>query len=100
MTASEAEQAAGLDPDSNGLVGHSSFAQEPAWFTTSPVSAIKNLHEQLGWSPDNVDLYEVNEAFAVVTMAAMQDVGLDHARSTSTVAPARLGIPLARRVHE
>jgi acetyl-CoA C-acetyltransferase len=92
MTASEAEQR-GLDPLAT-LVGHSSFAQEPAWFTTSPVSAIKNLHEQLGWSPDNVDLYEVNEAFAVVTMAAMKDVGLDHAKVNINGGACALGHPI------
>ena len=92
MTASEAEQR-GLNPVAT-LVGHSSFAQEPAWFTTSPVSAIKNLHEQLGWSPDNVDLYEVNEAFAVVTMAAMKDVGLDHAKVNVNGGACALGHPI------
>ena len=76
MSAGEAEKR-GLEPIAT-LKGHSSFAQEPAWFTTSPVSAIRHLHDKLGWSPENVDLYEVNEAFAVVTMAAMRDVGLDH----------------------
>ena len=92
MTASEAERR-GLEPIAT-LVGHSSFAQEPAWFTTSPVAAIRNLHEQLGWSPDNVDLYEVNEAFAVVTMAAMKDVGLDHARVNVNGGACALGHPI------
>ena len=62
------------------ITGHSGFAHEPEWFTTAPVFAIKSLHEKLGWSPDSVDLYEINEAFACVTMAAMTDVGLDHAK--------------------
>ena len=92
MTASEAETR-GLDPVAT-LAGHSSFAQEPAWFTTSPVSAIRNLHEKLGWSPDDVDLYEVNEAFAVVTMAAMHDVGLDHARVNINGGACALGHPI------
>jgi acetyl-CoA C-acetyltransferase len=60
--------------------GHSAFAQAPEWFTTSPVFAVKAVHEKLGWSPETVDLYEINEAFACVTMAAMQDVGIDHAK--------------------
>jgi len=92
MTASEAERR-GLEPLAR-LVGHSSFAHEPAWFTTAPVSAIRNLHEQLGWSPDNVDLYEINEAFAVVTMAALHDVGLDHSKVNVNGGACALGHPI------
>ncbi len=91
-TATEAERR-GLEPLAR-IVGHSSFAQEPAWFTTSPVSAIRSLHERLGWSPDNVDLYEVNEAFAVVTMAAMHDIGLDHAQVNVNGGACALGHPI------
>jgi acetyl-CoA C-acetyltransferase len=76
------------------LVGHSSFAQEPAWFTTAPVAAIKKLHQSLGWSPDDVDLYEINEAFAVVTMAAMHDVGLDHSKVNVNGGACALGHPI------
>jgi len=65
----------GLKPIARFL-GHSSFAQEPAWFTTAPVSAIRNLLETVGWNVDDVDLFEINEAFAVVTMAAMKDLNL------------------------
>jgi len=65
----------GLKPIARFL-GHSSFAQEPAWFTTAPVSAIRKLIETVGWETDDVDLYEINEAFAVVTMAAMKDLDL------------------------
>lgn len=72
MTTESRAQKLGLEPLAR-VVGHSSFAQEPAWFTTAPVHAIQSLHERLGWNPDNVDLYEINEAFAVVTMAAMHD---------------------------
>ena len=92
MTANEAEKR-GLEPVAT-LTGHSSFAQEPEWFTTSPVAAIRNLHERLGWSPDNVDLYEVNEAFAVVTMAAMHDVGIDHAKVNVNGGACALGHPI------
>jgi hypothetical protein len=49
------------------IAGHSGFAHEPEWFTTAPVFAIKSLHEKLGWDPDSVDLYEINEAFACVS---------------------------------
>ncbi len=92
MTSSEAEKR-GVTPLAR-LVGHSSFAHEPAWFTTAPVSAIKRLHESLGWSPDDVDLYEINEAFAVVTMAAMRDVGIDHAKVNVNGGATALGHPI------
>jgi len=65
----------GLKPIAR-ILGHSSFAQEPAWFTTAPVSAIRKLLETVGWKANEVDLYEINEAFAVVTMAAMKDLDL------------------------
>ena len=92
MTASEADRR-GLEAAAT-IIGHSSFAQEPAWFTTSPVSAIKILHKKLGWSPDNVDLYEVNEAFAVVTMAAMHDLGIDHSKINVNGGACALGHPI------
>ncbi|MGI9220103.1 MAG: acetyl-CoA C-acyltransferase [Woeseiaceae bacterium] len=92
MRASEAERR-GMNPLAI-LVGHSSFAQEPAWFTTAPVSAVKNLQSTLGWSPDEVDLYEINEAFAVVTMAAMHDVGIDHAKVNVNGGACALGHPI------
>ena len=92
MTASEAERR-GLEPLAT-LVGHSSFAHEPAWFTTAPVSAIRNLHDNLGWSPDDVDLYEINEAFAVVAMAAMHGVGIDHAKVNVNGGACAMGHPI------
>jgi len=92
MSAAEAERRK-LQPLAR-LIGHSSFAQEPAWFTTAPVAAIKNLHEKLGWAPDDVDLYEINEAFAVVTMAAMADVGIDHAKVNVNGGACALGHPI------
>jgi acetyl-CoA C-acetyltransferase len=92
MSASEAENR-GLEPLAT-IVGHSEFAHEPEWFTTAPVFAIKALHEKLGWTPDNVDLYEINEAFACVTMAAMTDVGLDHAKVNVNGGACALGHPI------
>ncbi len=92
MSQNEAEQR-GLTPRAV-ILGHSTHAQEPEWFTTAPVSAIKKLHEQTGWSPDNVDLYEINEAFACVTMAAMTDVGLEHAKVNVNGGACALGHPL------
>lgn len=76
------------------IVGHSSFAHEPAWFTTAPVSAIKHLLDNIGWSSDDVDLYEINEAFAIVTMAAMRDIGLEHAKVNVNGGACALGHPI------
>jgi len=92
MSASEAENR-GMEPLAT-IVGHSGFAHEPEWFTTAPIFAIKALHEKLGWTPDNVDLYEINEAFACVTMAAMTDVGLDHAKVNVNGGACALGHPI------
>ena len=92
MTASDAEKR-GIKPIAR-LVGHSSFAHEPAWFTTAPVSAIEHLLENLGWSADDVDLYEINEAFAIVTMAAMRDIGIDHANVNVNGGACALGHPI------
>lgn len=75
MRESEAEKR-GLKPLAR-ILGHSTFAQEPNLFTTAPVFAMKALLEQVGWSKDDVDLWEINEAFAVVTMAAIRDLELD-----------------------
>ena len=58
------------------ILGHATHAQEPGWFTTAPVGAMQKLYNQVGWRPGEVDLYEINEAFAVVTMAAMKEHGL------------------------
>lgn len=92
MTAGEAEKR-GLAPLAR-IVAHSAHAQEPAWFTTAPVFALKTLHEKLGWSTTDVDLYEINEAFAVVTMAAMHDVGIDHSRVNVNGGACALGHPI------
>ena len=92
MTAAEAEKR-GLTPIAK-IIGHSAFAQEPAWFTTAPVFAVKKLHEALGWTPDDVDLYEINEAFAVVTMAAMKDLGISHDKVNVNGGACALGHPI------
>jgi acetyl-CoA C-acetyltransferase len=76
------------------IAGHASFAQAPEWFTTSPVFAIKALHEKLGWSAAGVRLYEINEAFACVTMAAMHDVGIDHSKVNVHGGACALGHPI------
>ena len=92
MRASEAEKR-GLEPLAR-IVGHSAFAHEPAWFTTAPVYALQSLQERLGWTPDNVDIYEINEAFACVTMAAMKDVNIDHAKVNVNGGACALGHPI------
>jgi len=76
------------------VAGHSGFAHEPAWFTTAPVFAIKTLQDKLSWDSDTVDLYEINEAFACVTMAAMKDVGIDHAKVNVNGGACALGHPI------
>ena len=60
------------------IVGHATFAQEPEWFTTAPVGAVNKLLRKIGWTVKDVDLWEVNEAFAVVPMAAMKELGISH----------------------
>ncbi len=60
------------------IVGHATFAQEPEWFTTAPVGAVNKLLKKIGWTVKDVDLWEVNEAFAVVPMAAMTELGIRH----------------------
>jgi acetyl-CoA C-acetyltransferase len=74
MRQSEAEKR-GLKPLAV-IHAHATHAHEPEWFTTAPVGAIKKVLDKAGWDKDDVDLYEINEAFAVVTMAAMHDLGL------------------------
>jgi acetyl-CoA C-acetyltransferase len=76
------------------VVGHSTHSQEPGWFTTAPVGAIKKLFDATGWSAGEVDLYEINEAFAVVTMAAMREHGLPHDRVNIHGGACALGHPI------
>jgi len=74
--------------------GHASHAQEPAWFTTAPIGAIRKLLAKVGWSKDDVDLFEINEAFAVVVMAAMRDLALDHEKVNVHGGACALGHPI------
>jgi acetyl-CoA C-acetyltransferase len=75
LTRRDAAEAAGSLPFAR-LLGHASHAQAPGWFTTAPVFAVRKLQERLGWRAADVDLYEINEAFAVVAMAAMHELGV------------------------
>jgi len=83
----------GIEPLAT-IAGHAGFAQAPEWFTTAPVGAIRALHDKLGWSTDTVDLYEINEAFACVTMAAMQDLGIAHDKVNVNGGACALGHPI------
>jgi acetyl-CoA C-acetyltransferase len=76
------------------VVGHSTHAQEPGLFTTAPVGAIRKLFEKTGWSAGQVDLYEINEAFAVVAMAAMKEHGLPHEKVNVHGGACALGHPI------
>ena len=76
------------------VVGHSTHAQEPAWFTTAPVAAIRKLLEKTQWKTNDVDLYEINEAFAVVTMAAMKEHNLPHDKVNVHGGACALGHPI------
>jgi acetyl-CoA C-acetyltransferase len=92
MSAAEAGRR-GMKPLAR-IVAYTSFAQEPEWFTTAPAGAIGKLLTRLGWQVGDVTLYEVNEAFAAVTMAAMRDVGFDHARTNVNGGACALGHPI------
>jgi acetyl-CoA C-acetyltransferase len=92
MRASEAKRRK-LQPLAK-IVAQASHAQAPAWFTTAPIGAIKKVLEAAGWSAKDVGLYEINEAFAVVTMAAMRDLGLPHDKVNVHGGACALGHPV------
>ncbi len=76
------------------IIAHSTHAQEPEWFTTAPVGAVKKLLEKTGWAINDVDLFEINEAFAVVTMAAIEELGLDPDKVNVNGGACALGHPI------
>ena len=86
-------EARGLAPLAT-IVGHATHAQEPGLFTTAPVGAIRKLFDKTGWTTREVDLYEINEAFAVVTMAAMREHGLPHEKVNIHGGACALGHPI------
>ena len=92
MRLSEAERR-GIIPLAR-IVGHATHSQAPAWFSTAPVGAIQKLFEKTGWDASTTDLFEVNEAFAVVAMAAIDDLGLTHERVNVHGGACALGHPL------
>ena len=85
--------ARGLKPIAR-VLGHATHAQEPAWFTTAPAPAITTLLKRIGWTVADVDLFEVNEAFAVVAMAAMQELGIGHDKINVHGGAVALGHPI------
>ena len=76
------------------IVAYASHAQAPEWFTTAPAPAIQKALDKAGWKTSDVDLYEINEAFAVVTMACVSDLGLDMARVNVNGGACALGHPI------
>jgi len=76
------------------IVGHASHARAPAWFTTAPVGAVEALMQKTGWSLDQVDLFEINEAFAVVALAAMRELALPHDKVNVNGGACALGHPI------
>lgn len=76
------------------MVGHATHAQQPQWFTTAPVGAIRKLYDKTGWSSASTDLFEINEAFAVVAMAAMKEHGLPHEKVNIHGGACALGHPI------
>jgi acetyl-CoA C-acetyltransferase len=93
MTRRSTADRLGLKPLAT-IVGHSTHAQEPGWFTTAPVGALQKLFDKTGWRADQVDLYEINEAFAVVTMAAMKEHRLPHEKVNVHGGACALGHPI------
>ncbi|MBU3260181.1 acetyl-CoA C-acyltransferase [Roseovarius sp. PS-C2] len=93
LASREAAEAGGLNIRAR-IVGHASHAQAPGWFTTAPVPAAQKLLERIGWSKDEVDLWEVNEAFAVVPMAFMHEMGLPRDKVNVNGGACALGHPI------
>ena len=93
LMSESAARARGLKPLAR-VVSYTSHAQAPEWFTTAPTGAIRKLFERTGWAAGDVDLYEVNEAFAGVAMAAQHELGLDHARLNVHGGACALGHPV------
>ncbi len=93
ITRSDVASAKGLAPLAR-IVAHATHAQEPEWFTTAPVGAIQKVLAKAGWSVGDVDLFEINEAFAVVAMAPIRELGIDHAKVNVNGGACALGHPI------
>lgn len=86
-------QAFGVTPQAK-ILGYSTSSREPEWFTLAPVAAVAKLMKQLGWTVADVDLFEVNEAFSVVPMAVMKDLGVPHEKMNVLGGAVALGHPI------
>ena len=93
IASAAAARARGLRPIAR-IVSYASHAQAPEWFTTAPAPAIQKALDKAGWKASDVDLYEINEAFAVVTMACVKDLGLDMAKVNVNGGACALGHPI------
>jgi acetyl-CoA C-acetyltransferase len=93
LTRESVARAKGLKPVAR-IAAYASYAQAPEWFTTAPAPAIRKALDRAGWDVASVDLWEINEAFAAVTMIAMRDLGLDHARVNVNGGACALGHPI------
>jgi acetyl-CoA C-acetyltransferase len=93
LSSAEEAKKRGLKPIAR-IVAQASNAQEPKWFTTAPVGAIEKVLKAAGWKKDDVDLFEINEAFAVVAMIAMRDLGLPHDKVNVNGGACALGHPI------
>ncbi len=93
LMSESAMRAAGVSPLAR-VIAYASHAHEPEWFTTAPSGAIQRVLQAAAWRAPEVDLYEINEAFAVVTMAAMRDVGLPHEKVNVNGGACALGHPI------
>lgn len=93
MASAEAAEAQGLNVRAR-ILGHASHAQAPGWFTTAPVPAAQKLLKNIGWKVEDVDLWEVNEAFAVVPMAFMHEMGLPRDKVNVNGGACALGHPI------
>ncbi|MEX5598388.1 acetyl-CoA C-acyltransferase [Pseudophaeobacter sp. C1-32P7] len=93
LASEEAAEANGLTVRAR-IMGHASHAQAPGWFTTAPVPAAQKLLKQIGWSVEDVDLWEVNEAFAVVPMAFMHELGISRDKVNVNGGACALGHPI------
>lgn len=93
MTRASVAEKLGLSPLAR-VIAHTTHAREPQWFTTAPVGSIEALLGKTRWRVEDVDLWEINEAFAVVTMAAMKELELDHARVNVNGGACALGHPI------
>ena len=93
LTSSDEAEARGLKPLAR-IVAHARHSQAPEWFTTAPTTAIRNVLDKAGWSVEDVDLFEINEAFANVAMAPMKDLGIPHERLNVNGGALALGHPI------